>query len=98
MVDGTPNTHAYQGTSAVPLSIALISDFKVYSGVAPAEFGQGGSQIRVIRKNPKSQAKPLGETGCATTASPLLLLVGQSLSPASDACGSFSQLRSEASL
>jgi TonB-dependent Receptor Plug Domain. len=48
MVDGTPNTNAFQGTSAVPLSIDLIREFKVYSGVAPAEFGQGGSQITVV--------------------------------------------------
>ena len=51
MVDGTPNTNSYQGTSAVPLSIDLISEFKVYSGVAPAEFGQGGSQISVITQS-----------------------------------------------
>ena len=48
MVDGTPNTNSFQGTSATPLSIDLIREFKVYSGVAPAEFGQGGSQITVI--------------------------------------------------
>ncbi|MBI4903130.1 MAG: TonB-dependent receptor [Acidobacteria bacterium] len=48
LVDGTTNTNAFQGTSAAPLSIDLIREFKVYSGVAPAEFGQGGSQISVV--------------------------------------------------
>ena len=50
LVDGTPNTNSYQGTSAVPLSVDLIRDFKVYSGVAPAEFGQGGSQVTVVTR------------------------------------------------
>ena len=47
-MDGTPNTNSFQGTSAVPLSIDVIRELKVYSGVAPAEFGQGGSQITVV--------------------------------------------------
>jgi hypothetical protein len=51
LVDGTPNTNSYQGTSAAPLSIDLIREFKVYSGVAPAEFGQGGSQITVVTQS-----------------------------------------------
>ena len=51
LVDGTPNTNSYQGTSAVPLSIDVISEFKVYSGVAPAEFGQAASQITVITQS-----------------------------------------------
>jgi hypothetical protein len=51
LVDGTPNTNSYQGTSAVPLSIDLIREFKVYSGVAPAEFGQGGSQVTVVTQS-----------------------------------------------
>jgi len=50
-VDGTPNTNSYQGTSAVPLSIDVIREFKVYSGVAPAEFGQGGSQVTVVTQS-----------------------------------------------
>jgi hypothetical protein len=51
LVDGTPNTNSYQGTSAVPLSIDLIREFKVYSGVAPAEYGQGGSQVTVVTQS-----------------------------------------------
>ncbi|MCU1232095.1 MAG: hypothetical protein JWP63_62 [Candidatus Solibacter sp.] len=48
LVDGTPNNNSFQGKSAAPLSIDLIREFKVYSGVAPAEFGQGSSQISVV--------------------------------------------------
>ena len=51
LVDGTTNTNSYQGTAAAPLSIDLIREFKVYSGVAPAEFGQGGSQITVVTQS-----------------------------------------------
>src|SRR5437868_9241048 len=48
LVDGTPNTNAFQGTAAVPLSIDVIREFKVISGVAPAEYGQGGAQISIV--------------------------------------------------
>ena len=51
MVDGTPNTNVFQGTAAVPLSIDVIREFKVYSGVAPAEFGQGGSQVTMVTQS-----------------------------------------------
>ena len=48
LLDGTTNTNVFQGTSAVPLSIDVVREFKVYSGVAPAEFGQGGAQVTVV--------------------------------------------------
>src|SRR5205823_14786458 len=48
LVDGTPNTNSFQGTAAAPLSIDVIREFKVISGVAPAEYGQGGAQISVV--------------------------------------------------
>ncbi len=51
LVDGTPNTNVFQGTAAVPLSIDVIREFKVYSGVAPAEFGQGGSQVTMVTQS-----------------------------------------------
>jgi hypothetical protein len=51
LVDGTSNTNAFQGTSAAPLSIDVIREFKVYSGVAPAEFGQGGSQVTIVTQS-----------------------------------------------
>ncbi len=50
-VDGTPNTNSFQGTSAVPLSTDVIREFKVYSGVAPAEFGQGGAQVTIVTQS-----------------------------------------------
>ena len=48
LIDGMPNTNSFQGTSAVPLSIDVIREFKVISGVAPAEYGQGGAQISIV--------------------------------------------------
>lgn len=51
LLDGTPNNNSFQGRSAAPLSIDLIREFKVYSGVAPAEFGQGGSQITLVTQS-----------------------------------------------
>ncbi|HJZ97959.1 MAG TPA: carboxypeptidase regulatory-like domain-containing protein [Candidatus Solibacter sp.] len=55
LVDGVPNTNSFQGTSAAPLSIDLIREFKVYSGVAPAEFGQGGAQVTVVTQTGTNQ-------------------------------------------
>ena len=37
LLDGAPNRNSFQGSSAIPLSIDVIREFKVYSGVAPAE-------------------------------------------------------------
>jgi hypothetical protein len=48
LVDGTPNRNLFQGTAAAPLSIDLIREFKVISGVAPAEYGQGAAQVTVV--------------------------------------------------
>jgi Carboxypeptidase regulatory-like domain/TonB-dependent Receptor Plug Domain len=48
LVDGMPNNNSFQNQSATPLSIDLIREFKVYSGVAPAEYGQGGAQVSVV--------------------------------------------------
>ncbi len=50
LIDGTPNNNAFQNTSAVPLSIDVIREFKVISGVAPAEYGQGGAQVSVVTR------------------------------------------------
>jgi hypothetical protein len=55
LVDSVPNTNSFQGTSAAPLSIDLIREFKVYSGVAPAEFGQGGTQVTVATQTGTNQ-------------------------------------------
>jgi outer membrane receptor protein involved in Fe transport len=51
LLDGTPNNNSFQNTSAAPLSVDLIREFKVYSGVAPAEYGQGGAQISIVTQS-----------------------------------------------
>jgi hypothetical protein len=55
LIDGMPNNNSFQNTSAAPLSIDLIREFKVYSGVAPAEFGQGSSQVSVVSQGGTNQ-------------------------------------------
>ncbi|MFL6446746.1 MAG: hypothetical protein ACJ746_03545 [Bryobacteraceae bacterium] len=41
----------YQGLSALPLSIDAIQEFKVTSGVAPAEYGYAGTQVSVATRS-----------------------------------------------
>ncbi|MEK7752800.1 MAG: carboxypeptidase-like regulatory domain-containing protein [Acidobacteriota bacterium] len=55
LLDGTPNNDVYQGKSAAPVSVDLIRDFKVTSGVAPAEYGQAGTQISVVTRGGTNQ-------------------------------------------
>ena len=50
MLDGTPNNDLYQGRSAAPISVDLIREFKVTSGVAAAEYGQAGTQVSVVSR------------------------------------------------
>jgi carboxypeptidase family protein len=50
-VDGVSNTFTWQNISAVPLSVGLIREFKVISGVAPAEYGHGAANIVVVSKS-----------------------------------------------
>jgi hypothetical protein len=54
-LDGAPNNNDYQGLSALPVSIDVIQEFKVTSGVAPAEFGYGGTQISVATRSGGNQ-------------------------------------------
>jgi Carboxypeptidase regulatory-like domain len=54
-VDGVSNTFTWQNISAVPLSVGLIREFKVISGVAPAEYGHGASNIVVVSKSGTNQ-------------------------------------------
>ena len=49
--DGVPNNSPWQNTSAISLSVDLIREFKVVSGVAPAEYGQGGTNVVVVSKS-----------------------------------------------
>ncbi|MCL5736805.1 MAG: Plug and carboxypeptidase regulatory-like domain-containing protein [Actinobacteria bacterium] len=51
MLDGTPNNDLYQGRSAAPISVDLIREFKVTSGVAAAEYGQAGTQVSVVSRS-----------------------------------------------
>ncbi|MBL8229927.1 MAG: carboxypeptidase regulatory-like domain-containing protein [Bryobacterales bacterium] len=51
LLDGTPNNNLYQNRSAAPLSVDLIREFKVTSGVAAAEYGQAGTQVSVVSRS-----------------------------------------------
>jgi hypothetical protein len=51
LLDGAPNNDIYQGRSAIPLSVDTIREFKVTSSVAPAEFGQAGTQVSVVTRS-----------------------------------------------
>ncbi len=51
LLDGTPNNDLYQGRAGVPASVDVIREFKVTSGVAPAEFGQAGTQVSVVTRS-----------------------------------------------
>lgn len=51
MIDGTPNNNLYQNRSAAPVSVDLIREFKVTSGVAAAEYGQAGTQVSLITRS-----------------------------------------------
>jgi hypothetical protein len=51
LLDGAPNNDLYQGRSAIPLSVDTIRELKVTSNVAPAEFGQAGTQVSVVTRS-----------------------------------------------
>lgn len=51
LLDGTPNNNLFQNRSAAPVSVDLIREFKVTSGVAPAEYGQAGTQVSVVSRS-----------------------------------------------
>ena len=50
LLDGTPNNDLYQGRSAARISVDLIREFKVTSGVAAAEYGQAGTQVSIVSR------------------------------------------------
>lgn len=50
LLDGTANNDVFQGRSGVAVSVDVIREFKVTSGVAPAEFGQAGTQVTVVTR------------------------------------------------
>ena len=55
LLDGAPNNDLYQGLSALPVSVDVIGEFKVTSNVAPAEYGQAGTQVSVITRRGTNQ-------------------------------------------
>lgn len=50
-IDGVSNDSRMQNNTAIALSVDLIREFKVISGVAPAEYGQGGVNVVAISKS-----------------------------------------------
>ncbi len=55
LVDGASNTLTWQNSSAISLSVGVIREFKVISGVAPAEYGNGATSIVVVSKSGTNQ-------------------------------------------
>src|SRR5262249_6340605 len=51
MLDGTPNDNVFGGGSAAAVSVDVIREFKVMSGVAPAEYGLAGTHISVSTRS-----------------------------------------------
>jgi hypothetical protein len=51
MIDGAPNGNPFQATAATAISVDTIREFKVTSGVAPAEYGQAGTQVTLITRS-----------------------------------------------
>jgi hypothetical protein len=51
LVDGVTNDNPFQGSSAAPLSVDAIQQFKVVSGVPTAEYGHGATAISAITKS-----------------------------------------------
>lgn len=51
LVDGVTNDNPFQGTSAAPLSVDAIQQFKIVSGVPTAEYGHSATAISAITKS-----------------------------------------------
>lgn len=51
LVDGVTNDNPFQGTSAAPLSVDAIQQFKIVSGVPTAEYGHGATAISAITRS-----------------------------------------------
>ncbi len=50
-IDGASNSDPFLSGSAASVSVDLIREFKVTSGVAAAEYGQGGAQVRLVTRS-----------------------------------------------
>jgi len=51
LIDGVSNNNPFQGKSALPLSVDAIAEFKVISGVPPAEYGHSATAISAVSKS-----------------------------------------------
>jgi hypothetical protein len=51
LIDGVSNNNPFQGKSALPLSVDAIAEFKVISGVPPAEYGHAATAISAVTKS-----------------------------------------------
>jgi hypothetical protein len=54
-LDGSSNNNRFNGRAAANVSVDLIREFKVISGVAPAEYGQAGTQVVVVSRSGSNQ-------------------------------------------
>jgi Carboxypeptidase regulatory-like domain len=55
LLDGTANNDVFQGRSGAAVSVDVIREFKVTSGVAPAEYGQAGTQVTLVTRSGTNQ-------------------------------------------
>lgn len=51
LIDGVTNNNPFQGTSAAGISVDAIGQFKVISGVPPAEYGHAATAISMITRS-----------------------------------------------
>jgi hypothetical protein len=51
LIDGVSNINPFQGKSGLPLSVDAIAEFKVISGVPPAEYGHAATTISAVTKS-----------------------------------------------
>jgi len=54
-VDGVSNSYTYQARAAIPLSLGVIREFKVISGVAAAEYGRAGTNVTMVSRSGTNQ-------------------------------------------
>ena len=55
MIDGTTNNNPFVRTAAASVSVDVIREFKVTSGVAAAEYGQAGTQVSIVTRSGSNQ-------------------------------------------
>jgi hypothetical protein len=50
VIDGVSSNNRFNANAAIPLSVDAISQFKLISGVAPAEYGQAGTNVTMVTR------------------------------------------------